>query len=87
VGGGFSGSLHNILEPLAYGLPVLFGPKHEKFPEAQQFIDLGFAQVVDTAQGLDQMLLSLMENQKDAQAIIEAKVFKLQVKIGNKLVR
>jgi hypothetical protein len=29
----------------------------------------------------------LMENQKDAQAIIEAKVFKLQVKIGNKLVR
>jgi 3-deoxy-D-manno-octulosonic-acid transferase len=41
VGGGFSGSLHNILEPLAYGLPVMFGPKHEKFPEAQQFIDLG----------------------------------------------
>ena len=87
VGGGFSGSLHNILEPLAYGLPVLFGPKHEKFPEAQQFIDLGFAQVVDTAQGLDQMLLSLMENQKDKQGIIEAQVFKLQVKIGNKLVR
>jgi 3-deoxy-D-manno-octulosonic-acid transferase len=86
VGGGFSGSLHNILEPLAYGLPVLFGPKHEKFPEAQQFIDLGFAQVVDTAQGLDQMLLSLMENQKDKQAIIEAKVFKLQVKISAELI-
>ena len=86
VGGGFSGSLHNILEPLAYGLPVLFGPKHEKFPEAQQFIDLGFAQVVETAKGLDQKLLSLMENQKDAQAIIEAKVFKLQVKISAELI-
>jgi 3-deoxy-D-manno-octulosonic-acid transferase len=86
VGGGFSGSLHNILEPLAYGLPVLFGPKHEKFPEAQQFIDLGFAQVVETAKGLDQILLSLMENQKDAQAIIEAKVFKLQVKISAELI-
>ena len=86
VGGGFSGSLHNILEPLAYGLPVLFGPKHEKFPEAQQFIDLGFAQVVETAEGLDQILLSLMENQKDAQAIIEAKVFKLQVKISAELI-
>ena len=86
VGGGFSGSLHNILEPLAYGLPVLFGPKHEKFPEAQQFIDLGFAQVVETAEGLDQKLLSLMENQKDAQAIIEAKVFKLQVKISAELI-
>jgi 3-deoxy-D-manno-octulosonic-acid transferase len=43
VGGGFSGSLHNILEPAAYGLPILFGPKHGKFPEAQQLIDLGFA--------------------------------------------
>jgi len=86
VGGGFSGSLHNILEPLAYGLPVLFGPKHEKFPEAQQFIDLGFAQVVETAKGLDQILLSLMENQKDAQAIIESKVFKLQVKISAELI-
>jgi 3-deoxy-D-manno-octulosonic-acid transferase len=87
VGGGFSGSLHNILEPLAYGLPVLFGPKHEKFPEAQQFIDLGFAQVIADAQGLDQILLSLIENQKDAKSIIEAQVFNLQVKIGYKLVR
>ena len=86
VGGGFSGSLHNILEPLAYGLPVLFGPKHEKFPEAQQFIDLGFAQVVETAEGLDQKLLSLMENQKEAQAIIESKVFKLQVNISAELI-
>lgn len=86
VGGGFSGSLHNILEPLAYGLPVLFGPKHEKFPEAQQFIDLGFAQVVDTAQGLDQMLLSLIENQKDTQGIIEAQVFNLKGKISAELI-
>jgi 3-deoxy-D-manno-octulosonic-acid transferase len=86
VGGGFSGSLHNILEPLAYGLPVLFGPKHEKFPEAQQFIDLGFAQVVETAKGLDQILLSLMENQKDAKGIIEAQVFNLQGKISAELI-
>jgi 3-deoxy-D-manno-octulosonic-acid transferase len=86
VGGGFSGSLHNILEPLAYGLPVLFGPKHEKFPEAQQFIDLGFAQVIADAQGLDQILLSLIENQKDAKSIIEAQVFIMQVKIPFKLV-
>jgi 3-deoxy-D-manno-octulosonic-acid transferase len=78
--------LHNILEPLAYGLPVLFGPKHEKFPEAQQFIDLGFAQVVDTAQGLDQILLSLIENQKDTQGIIEAQVFNLQGKISAELI-
>lgn len=42
VGGGFSGSLHNILEPAVFGLPVIFGPKHTRFPEAQAFIDGGF---------------------------------------------
>jgi 3-deoxy-D-manno-octulosonic-acid transferase len=41
VGGGFSGSLHNILEPAVFGLPVFFGPKHEKFPEANEFINQG----------------------------------------------
>lgn len=45
VGGGFRTGLHNILEPAAFGLPVIFGNKHEKFPEAQEFIDseIGFA--------------------------------------------
>lgn len=41
VGGGFSGNLHNILEPAVFGLPVIFGPKHSRFPEAQMFIDKG----------------------------------------------
>ena len=41
VGGGFSGSLHNILEPAVFGIPVFFGPKHTKFPEANEFINRG----------------------------------------------
>ena len=41
IGGGFSGNLHNILEPAVFGLPVLFGPKHSKFPEADQFTEMG----------------------------------------------
>jgi 3-deoxy-D-manno-octulosonic-acid transferase len=87
IGGGFSGSLHNILEPLAYGLPVLFGPKHEKFPEAQQFIDLGFAHVIEDAGRFDQVLKSLLENGANPTSEIEKQVFNLQVKIGSKLVR
>ncbi len=35
VGGGFRGTLHNILEPSAYGLPVFCGPQTHKFNEAQ----------------------------------------------------
>jgi 3-deoxy-D-manno-octulosonic-acid transferase len=41
VGGGFSGNLHNILEPAVFGLPVIFGPKHSRFPEGEMFIKNG----------------------------------------------
>lgn len=43
IGGGFSGKLHNILEPLAFGLPVIFGPKVDKFPETVEPVKAGFA--------------------------------------------
>lgn len=52
VGGGFSGSLHNILEPATFGLPVLFGPKHKRFPEAEQFIQTGIGISVSTPEEL-----------------------------------
>jgi 3-deoxy-D-manno-octulosonic-acid transferase len=38
VGGAFGKGLHNILEPAACGLPVIFGPKHTKFIEASELI-------------------------------------------------
>lgn len=43
VGGGFGRGIHNILEPAAAGLPVMFGPRHRKFPEAGLLADLGAA--------------------------------------------
>ncbi len=48
VGGGFSGSLHNILEPAVFGLPVLFGPKHSRFPEGEMFIKDGIGFSIST---------------------------------------
>lgn len=38
VGGGWGRSVHNLLEPAAYGKPVLFGPAHHKFPEGEALI-------------------------------------------------
>ena len=34
IGGGFGRGLHNILEALAFGVPVIFGPEVTTFPEA-----------------------------------------------------
>lgn len=47
IGGGFTGKLHNILEPGAFGIPIFFGPKYSRFPEAQLFIDHGVAFTVE----------------------------------------
>lgn len=38
IGGGFSGALHNILEPASFGNVVLFGKKHQKYHEANDLI-------------------------------------------------
>lgn len=43
IGGGFGKGIHNTLEPAAFGLPVIFGPKYEKFEEARQFVARGGA--------------------------------------------
>ena len=38
IGGGFGKGIHNILEAVCWGLPVMFGPKFEKFREAVELI-------------------------------------------------
>jgi 3-deoxy-D-manno-octulosonic-acid transferase len=39
IGGGFGSGIHNILEAVAYGLPVVFGPNYQKFKEATELIN------------------------------------------------
>jgi 3-deoxy-D-manno-octulosonic-acid transferase len=41
IGGGFGKGIHNILEAAVYGIPVLFGPKYQKFKEAKDIIAIG----------------------------------------------
>jgi 3-deoxy-D-manno-octulosonic-acid transferase len=41
IGGGFGSGIHNTLEPIAFDLPVVFGPKFQKFEEAHQLIKTG----------------------------------------------
>ncbi len=41
IGGGFGKGIHNTLEAATYGMPVFFGPKHKKFKEAVDLIEVG----------------------------------------------
>ena len=50
VGGSFRQGIHNVLEPAVYGVPVLYGPKHENSQEAVALAKRGGSFVVTTAE-------------------------------------
>ena len=60
IGGGFGAGIHNTLEPIAFGLPLFFGPKYNKFEEARFLVENEAAIVVqqknDLYQGFDRWL-------------------------------
>ena len=60
IGGGFGKGIHNTLEPAAYGLPVVFGPKYQKFEEAKQLSVLGGFFPVQDGAALEQHLKTLL---------------------------
>ena len=41
IGGGFGSGIHNTLEAIIYGCPVLFGPNYKKFQEAHDLLEIG----------------------------------------------
>lgn len=52
VGGGFGSGIHNILEPMAHGKPLIFGPNYGKFPEATAMVEAGGAISIGNAEEL-----------------------------------
>ena len=74
IGGGFTGKLHNILEPGAFGIPVMIGPRHERFPEAQLFIDRKVAVSIDEHSDLEEVIGKLWNRKRTIKAELE-KIF------------
>jgi 3-deoxy-D-manno-octulosonic-acid transferase len=63
VGGGFHrAGIHNILEAAVYGMPVLFGPVHQKAREATDLKKLGGAFVVRNTPDLDEVMKALLSD-------------------------
>ncbi|HEY0667321.1 MAG TPA: glycosyltransferase N-terminal domain-containing protein [Sphingobacteriaceae bacterium] len=59
IGGAFGAGLHNVLEAAAFGIPVIFGPKYNRFPEAGDLIERGAGfsiQNMDDLRGIMKML-------------------------------
>lgn len=63
IGGGFGKDIHNTLEPMAFNLPVFYGPKYQKFTEAVAMIQEGGHFSVNSSKSfLDKM--ALLENRQ-----------------------
>ncbi len=60
VGGGFGAGIHNINEAAVYGIPVSFGPKHHKFPEATELIAAGAGHCIASAADFDATITPLL---------------------------
>jgi len=68
IGGGFGVGIHNTLEAAAFGLPVIFGPKFDKFQEAKDLITIGAAKSIANADELITAFADFKTNEKASAA-------------------
>lgn len=62
IGGSFGSGVHNVLEPAAYALPLLFGPRHKNSYEAKQLLKLGAADLITTVASARQEISAHIQN-------------------------
>lgn len=63
VGGGMGNAgLHNILEPATFGIPILIGKNHHRFPEASQLQEAGGLVSVSNQYQLEEVLNQLLSD-------------------------
>jgi len=54
--------LHNTLEPAVFGVPIIIGNNHSKFPEAQEMIDNGGMFSISNQIQFDTILIEFIQN-------------------------
>lgn len=62
VGGGFRTGLHNIIEPLAWGIPTVCGDDIRKQPEAPYYAAQGSLKTIRDPEELRKLFVALLEN-------------------------
>ena len=63
VGGGFhDAGLHSVLEPAAFGAPVIFGPKHHNSRDARLLLDADAARAVGGMADIEQVVRGWLQD-------------------------
>ena len=61
VGGAFGKGLHNILEAIAFGSPVIFGPNYRKYNEAVEAIEANIAKSANSESELEDSICYFLQ--------------------------
>jgi len=69
VGGSFKQGIHNVMEPAAYGIPVLYGPHHRNSFEAIELLKARGSLVVANSSEIGQVLHLLITDAQQRAAI------------------
>jgi 3-deoxy-D-manno-octulosonic-acid transferase len=69
IGGGFGRGIHNTLEAAVYGIPVIFGPNHQKFKEARDLVSCRGGYSVDDREAFGKLMDNFLT---DHQALVQA---------------
>jgi len=64
VGGGFGVGIHNLLEPAAYGVPIIIGPNFKKFREAVDLVNLKACYSILDQEELNNYLIQLYADER-----------------------
>ena len=67
IGGGFGAGIHNTLEAAVYGIPVLFGPRFQKFKEAKDLLAEGGAFTFDSEAAFEARMNKLLTSSDQLQ--------------------
>ena len=84
IGGAFGKGLHNILEAIAFGSYVLFGPKFHKYKEANEAIRVGIAQSIKSEYELETAIKKYIDNSSHSKN--DALAFISENKGANKII-
>lgn len=79
IGGGFGAGIHNLPEAAVYGIPVIFGPNHQKFREAHGLLSEGGGFSINSKESFSALMNSFLADpekiktagQKSAQYIFK----------------
>jgi len=75
IGGGFGNGIHNTLEPIAFGLPVIFGTKFQKFTEAVELVKTGGGFSISNQNELEEVFEKLLEKEEFEKASSQAQSY------------